>query len=86
MLTPTDFDPPKSVHHLTLIFASSGLFIENNERFLHNFAMITYQVKLNYSLRTPHVFKYQRCKQLLWCRHVIVYLQNVLIHQLRYLK
>ena len=41
-ITP-DFDPPKRVHHLTLIFAISGLFIENESRFLINFTIITDQ-------------------------------------------
>lgn len=51
MLNPTDFDLPKRVYYLALIFAISGRFIENKSRFLNNFTFITYQVKFIYSLR-----------------------------------
>lgn len=45
MQTIIRVDPPKRVHRLTLIFAISGLLIENNSRFLFNFTTITYQLK-----------------------------------------
>lgn len=79
-----DLDPPKRVHNLTLIFAISGLFIENESRFLINFTIITYQLKFSCTLRTSsHVLEYQMCKQVLWCRHFVVYLQNAFIYKYR---
>jgi hypothetical protein len=46
-------DQPKRVHHLTLIFAISEAFIENESRILINFTIITNQIKLDYTLQTP---------------------------------
>lgn len=37
MQTLTDLDPPKRVHRLTLCFAVSGWFIENESRFFNSF-------------------------------------------------
>lgn len=50
--TTTDLDPPKRVRHIAFIFANSGLFIENEGRFLINFTITTYQIKFNYRLQT----------------------------------
>lgn len=52
MPTPTDIHPPERAHHLTLIFAISSWFIENESKFLINLTIIAYRVKLNFSLRT----------------------------------
>lgn len=35
MQNPTDLDPPNHVHPLTLIFAISGVFIENESNFFY---------------------------------------------------
>lgn len=54
MLTTTDFDPIKRVHQLTAIFEISGFFMENENKFLINFLIITHRVKFIHSLRTPY--------------------------------
>lgn len=55
MQTPTDLDPPKRVYNLTLIFAISDWFIENESSFfLINFTIITSQVKFNDNSRTSY--------------------------------
>lgn len=40
MLTPTDLDPSKRVHHLTRIFAILSWFFENDSRLLINFTIL----------------------------------------------
>lgn len=86
MLIPIDLDSPKLVHHLTLIFAISDLFLEIERRFLINFTIITYQLKFKYTLGTSSrpVLKYQRFEQILWCRQFVVCFQNALIYNYRY--
>lgn len=44
MQTLTDLNLPKHVHVLTLIFSISGLFIENENKFLIYFSKIFYHV------------------------------------------
>lgn len=44
MHTPTYLDPPKRIHHLTLMFAMSGWVIEEKSKLLNHFSLIIYQV------------------------------------------
>lgn len=68
MQTPTDLDPTKRVHHLTLIFAILGWYIENKSRFFTKFRIITYQLNISYSLPIiSNVLKYQKCSLLANC-------------------
>lgn len=44
MQTPTYLDPPKRIHHLTLMFAMSGWFIDDKSKLFNHFSLIIYQV------------------------------------------